>query len=60
MLNTKPDLFKIVPATHSTSSFASGLNSWQQQSNHDSNDRNYDQQFDKREACLSNRTIVKH
>jgi hypothetical protein len=45
-------LLEIVAALHTTGGFACRLYGWEQQSNKNANDRNYDQQFNERKATL--------
>jgi len=60
IVNTKPNLLEIVTTAHSSSRFASCLHRRQQQSDHDTDDRNDHQQFDKREACPGIRSETYH
>ncbi len=47
------DLFEVVPALSTSSSFASRLNGWQQQRDQNRNDGDHDEQFDERKADAS-------
>jgi len=51
VLTSKPELFHVVRALHTTRRFARRLNGWKQQTNQDTDDRDNDQEFNEREPA---------